>query len=65
MIVLFLLNVILQTNNACMFYPQMIDFKEMGLLGDTFEYKKYWKLPKVKLEDAEEEAVMLIGGSIN
>ena len=27
-----------------------------------FEYQNYWKLPFVTLENASEEAVMLIGG---
>ena len=63
MLMLFFLSAASFVNvEACFYYPPTLDFKKLGLLGDTFKYKNYWTLPKVKLEDAEEEAIMLIGG---
>ena len=54
------------------FYPDMMNYKKLNMLGDTFEYKgrhvkfkteyKYWPYPNMTLKNAEEEAIMLIGG---
>ena len=50
----------------------MMNYKKLNMLGDTFEYKgrhvklkteyKYWPYPNMTLKNAEEEAIMLIGG---
>ena len=39
----------------------MMNYKKLGMLGDTFEYE-YWQYPNMTLKNAEEEAIMLIGG---
>ena len=51
-----------QTEGCSFYYSAMTDFKELGLLGETFEYPDYWKYPEITLKNAEEEAIMLIGG---
>ena len=47
---------------GCFYYPPLSDYKRLGLLGNKFVYQDYWDLPKTDLEEAKEEAVMLIGG---
>ena len=39
----------------------MMDYKRLNMLGDTFEYE-YWQYPNMTSKNAEEEAIMLIGG---
>ena len=57
--------IFVHTTKGCSFYyTGMTDFKNLGLLGETFEYPNYWRLPKVTLKNAEEEAIMLIGGTL-
>jgi len=49
---------------ACFFYSSS-NYKQLGLMGDDrFYYSNYWRLPEAAPEDAEDEAVMLIGGTI-
>ena len=49
------------TKGCSFFYPEMTDYKKLNMLGDTFEYE-YWQYPNMTLKNAEEEAIMLIGG---
>ena len=49
------------TKGCSFFYSEMLNYKKMNLLGDTFEYE-YWQYPNMTLKNAEEEAIMLIGG---
>lgn len=45
----------------CFYFPY--NYKDLGLLGKEKYKYNYWNLPKMeKLEDSEEEAVMIIGG---
>ena len=61
--ILFCLIFVHTTEGCSFYYTGMTDFKNLGLLGETFEYPNYWRLPKVTLKNAEEEAIMLIGGT--
>ena len=47
----------------CFHFPPAFDYKHLGLLGrEKYKYD-YWNLPNMKkIEDSEEEAVMIIGG---
>ena len=49
------------TKGCSFFYSEMLNYKKMNLLGDTFEYEN-WQYPNMTLKNAEEEAIMLIGG---
>ena len=49
---------------ACFLYSST-NYRQLGLLGDDrFHYSGYWRLPPATPEDAEDEAVMLIGGTV-
>ena len=51
--------IVLKQNYVSAFYCRPSDF---DLLGEEFQYKKYWELPKTTdLENVEEEAIMIIG----
>ena len=61
--ILFCLILVHTTEGCSFYYTGMTDFKNLGLLGEQFEYPNYWELPKVTLKNTDEEAIMLIGGT--
>lgn len=64
MLLLIIYNWIVGLSRGCFYYPALTDYKKLGWLGNKFEYLNYWQLPSVTMENAQEEAVMLIGGII-
>ena len=50
---------------GCFYFPPLSDYKRLNLLGNKFVYEDYWDLPKIDFEEAKEEAVMLIGGTLD
>ena len=58
---IFLFVIFAGITKECLYHPTVLDFKRF-VTGETFEYPITWPLPTVTLKNAEEEAIMLIGG---
>ncbi len=58
---IFLCVIFASLTKQCVYRPTVLDFKRL-VTGETFEYPNKWPLPTVTLKNAEEEAIMLIGG---
>ena len=58
---IFLCVIFASLTKECVYHPTVLDFKRL-VTGETFEYPNNWPLPTVTLKNAEEEAIMLIGG---